>query len=429
MDTIPWITYDSSHRGNILTYHKPPQHVTKNVGDNAKPSYITFLGKRSKAILLDQILGSIVDVPVHRQVYLWCSPRLRSGSTPIVVIDCNVQNTTIPDPTPVRQTRDGTVLTISNTNNIGATLCGNIFSLFSSVICCFVDDLGGIRAVADWLAEQLVAMPASDSRIVPRILLVIETSSESFDEIIAANKATNLVIAALEGKKDYSNAQHDTKQRLGEINALGLQSSKPTAVRGLVVIGMFLLQWSASESLEKFEDVASKTFGRRKAVVTRALQLFMGYIQDGQYSSAAIQDAFRKALNSPLQMFNPLRNDTKVAVTTTTVKDSLPWLFTNYNGGKRSNNIGYDVIRAYRAESDITVSDAAVVNKAALVLSPIALLTVPGSSNPKSYSHWELFRTADCNIIIQQALRNGKCNFYGRINHNQPTTPTSSFLE
>lgn len=72
-------------------------------------------------------------------------------------------------------------------------------------------------------------------------------------------------------------------------------------------------------------------------------------------------------------MFNLLRNDTKVAVTTTTVKDSLPWLFTNYNGGKRSNNIGlsykyaikplltwigYDVIRAYRAESDITVSDA-----------------------------------------------------------------------
>lgn len=39
------------------------------------------------------------------------------------------------------------------------------------------------------------------------------------------------MIAALEGKKDYSNAQHDTKQRLGEINALGLQSSKPTAVR------------------------------------------------------------------------------------------------------------------------------------------------------------------------------------------------------
>ncbi|EOA89665.1 uncharacterized protein SETTUDRAFT_37330 [Exserohilum turcica Et28A] len=44
-----------------------------------------------------------------------------------------------------------------------------------------------------------------------------------------------------------------------------------TLAGGLIVIGMFLLQWSASELLEKFKDVASKTFERRKALVTRAL--------------------------------------------------------------------------------------------------------------------------------------------------------------
>ncbi|KAJ5035237.1 acyl transferase/acyl hydrolase/lysophospholipase [Bipolaris maydis] len=687
MDAVPWITYDTSCRGNTLTHHEPCQHIIENVKSDTKPSYITLLGKRSKAVLLAHLLGKAADVPVHKQVYLWCSPRLRSGTTPIVVIDCNIQNTNAPDPNPIRQTRNATVLTISNTNNIGATLCGNIFSLFSSVVCCFVDDFGGLAAVADWLAEQLVAMPASDLRTVPRILLVMEISSDSFDESIAANKAKSLIINALEGKKGYLNAQRDIKLRLGEINVLGLRSSKSTAVcarslkrrllalsqtamreranshiqfsfshfrnisleilrwlcgdcpkpfslvdatrplgfscdllqhciedflkqmpsqawlwhfaapliasalllasypprahdylfeniysepcrtaissytpfagiqkkfvaailceframftdykvnglpsrdnhrktltlhhthlaefrshqscfscfmrmpekvlpcghalcdacirtlgirsrfekntydipecvlcgvnyrnstfrfvpptagirilsidgggvrgviplaflkhidsllaplccsvkdqfdfvcgtsaGGLVVIGMFLLQWSASESLERFEDVASKTFGRRKALVTRAFQLIMGYVQDGQYSLAAIQDAFRKAFNSPLQMFNPLKNDTKVAVTTTTVKDSLPWLFTNYNGGKRSNNIGYDVIRADRADSDITVSDAACCTSAApwffkpQVVGSLGAFQDGGlqHNNPASIAQWEM---------------------------------------
>jgi hypothetical protein len=98
---------------------------------------------------------------------------------------------------------------------------------------------------------------------------------------------------------------------------------------------MFLLQWGTTESLQRFEETAGKTFGKRKALLARALQLITAYVEDGQYSLDAIQEAFRKTFHTSLQMFNPLRNDTKVAVTTTDVNNSLPWLFTNYNGGKR----------------------------------------------------------------------------------------------
>ena len=231
MDTLPWITCNTSDRGSTLTYHEPSQRIIENIREDVKPSYITFLGKRSKAILLDQILDTKENVPVHKQVYLWCSPRLRSGNSPIVVIDCNIQNTTAPDPNPIYQARNATALTMSSTSNISAKLCGNIFSLFSSVICCFVDDLGGPIAAADWLAQQLVATPASNLQVVPRILLVMETSSDCFDEIIAADKATSLVIEALRGKKDYLGEQYGAKQRLGEIEVLGLRSSKSTTLR------------------------------------------------------------------------------------------------------------------------------------------------------------------------------------------------------
>lgn len=119
-----------------------------------------------------------------------------------------------------------------------------------------------------------------------------------------------------------------------------LTSTFANSLGGLVVIGLFLLRWSVAESIRRFEDVAQKTFGKRATFVARILRLLVAYVQDGQYSFTAIQAAFEKTLNSPLQMFNPLRNDTKVAVTTTSVKDSTPWLFTNYNAGKRAISSG-----------------------------------------------------------------------------------------
>ena len=47
-------------------------------------------------------------------------------------------------------------------------------------------------------------------------------------------------------------------------------------------------------------------------------------------------------------MFNPLYNNTKVAVTTTTTNNLLLRLFTNYNSRRRANNIGRLVSRDLR---------------------------------------------------------------------------------
>ena len=111
----------------------------------------------------------------------------------------------------------------------------------------------------------------------------------------------------------------------------------------MTAIGIGLLGWSAAESLQRFEDVASKTFKRRKfrsILLTRLQEMMLSYAQDGQYSLTAIESGFEAAFGSHLKMFNPLTNDTRVAVTTTTAKESQPCLFCNYNGGKRPKEIG-----------------------------------------------------------------------------------------
>lgn len=72
-----------------------------------------------------------------------------------------------------------------------------------------------------------------------------------------------------------------------------------------------------------------------------------------------IEDTFRTlANNAPTQMFNPLRSETKVAVTTTTAREVLPCLFANYNGPCRPQGIGYQIVRAKSPKDDVLVHEA-----------------------------------------------------------------------
>ena len=126
-------------------------------------------------------------------------------------------------------------------------------------------------------------------------------------------------------------------------------------------MGLFLMQWSVDHCLEMFEHLAERTFKPRRkgpALFSRVQQFAMSYLHDCQYSSQAIEDTFQSVFGKELRMFNPLSNDTKVAVTTTTAKETAPCLFTNYNGCARLIRVGYNLIRADKFEDDVTLSDA-----------------------------------------------------------------------
>lgn len=261
MDSLS-ITFESSHDGSILTHYEPSLELATSLPHTVRPSYVTFVGKRCKTMLLNRLLGNSVSLPVHKQVYLWSSPRLRSGNTPLVIIDCNVQNSTAPDPNFSEVTKSSSAWPIHEPSNIGALLCGKLFSQFSSVTCCFVSDLGGPKAVASWLADQVIASLASDLPTTPRILLVVETLSDEFDESIAATKATTQLLEALMRTKLYSNVhemQQDMDKHFGAIEVLGLHSLKPTSVRARA-LKRRLLALSQANMLNRAQSRTQFTF-------------------------------------------------------------------------------------------------------------------------------------------------------------------------
>jgi hypothetical protein len=238
MPNFPWLTFVTSPGGNTLTCHQPSLHLIDPALENdCKPSIVTFVGKRTKTILLSEILSDATPV-VHKEVFLWSSPQLRgTGSRePLLVIDCGVQNARQPpNPAFVDTQRPTISWSMPKVRNFNAALCGKIFLPFSNVLCCFVSDLGGPRAVTRWLAEQATTPKASDLPSVPRVLLVVDTTADTFDEGIAANKAGILLCEAMQCLKRYSHpldAQRDLQSCFKSIEVIGLQSWKSNEMRG-----------------------------------------------------------------------------------------------------------------------------------------------------------------------------------------------------
>ncbi|OCL03051.1 FabD/lysophospholipase-like protein [Glonium stellatum] len=142
-----------------------------------------------------------------------------------------------------------------------------------------------------------------------------------------------------------------------------------TSTGGVIAIGMFLMLWTSQGCIDRFEELAEKTFPQhdsdRQSYLTRQFQRLISAYKDYQYSSATIKDAFQQNRGISLKMFNPLRNNTKIAVTTTTARLATPCLFSNYNGGQRSRESVYHLIRAQQPEHDISLSEAASCTSAA----------------------------------------------------------------
>lgn len=105
---------------------------------------------------------------------------------------------------------------------------------------------------------------------------------------------------------------------------------------GLVTIGVFLMQWTPKECLGRFKDIALETFksghDRTSSISRRLHSIFHTFLRDHRYNLSPIERAFGTGFETAMKMFNPLRTDTKVAVTATTVRENVPCIHSNYNG-------------------------------------------------------------------------------------------------
>lgn len=251
MDALPWITL----RENNVVFHEPTKVPSDLVSPVSRPSYIVFVGKMTKTILLDELLRGprhTSSLPVHKDTYLRSSPDLRTDRSPLVIIDSGLQSWRPPLPytsTPVARETSWPLL--NDRSRFTTLLCASVFSIFSSVMCYFVQDLGGLAATAARLAEQIeLAEPSrSVTRSRPRILLVLPASSNATDEPSAAREVLQLIVKALEttGQRGRSvSPQSLIRSHFAGLEVVTLHSNETNAAQARVLRRRLLATSEAS---------------------------------------------------------------------------------------------------------------------------------------------------------------------------------------
>jgi hypothetical protein len=250
MDALPWLTLRTIPGGKIVTFHEPVISPSNAISHDCRPSYITLVGKRSKTVLLNELLGETSSLSVHKDVYLRSSPKFRANHSSLVIIDSGVQGTRLPGFETLRAAGKEVSWTLpSRVKDFNAVLRAKVFSTFSGVICYFVNDLGGLTAIVNWLAEQVNAPALSDLPTLPRVLLVLETSSVTFDESVVAHKITRLLRDALKQSKQPHEsliAQRETERHFAGLEVIGLQSAQSNVAQARALKKRLLAMSTAS---------------------------------------------------------------------------------------------------------------------------------------------------------------------------------------
>lgn len=275
IDASPQITL----RGNNVTLYEPMTNSSDAVPPDSKPSYIVFVGKMTKTVMLDELFGGSRHTGlllVHKAIYLRSSPKLRAD-TPLVIIDSGVPSWQTPllcTSRPV--TRETSWQLITDRSRFTTLMCASVFSVFSSVICYFVQDLGGLAATAARLAEQItMELPTiSRTQARPCVLLVLPASPDTIDKDIVARKALQLIVQVFKqtGQRDNSaTAQRQVHAHFTGLEVITLQSDESNAAqaealrRRLLAMSTVLMRERESAhalfSFRYFLDLSRKLLG------------------------------------------------------------------------------------------------------------------------------------------------------------------------
>ena len=108
-------------------------------------------------------------------------------------------------------------------------------------------------------------------------------------------------------------------------------------VGGLIVLGLFLRQWSVDQCKQNFDTLTRQIFEAQDKgsfePFRHLRRILKCWLSDGYYDAKPFEDTLKLVFGPSSKMFDfHDSNNTKVAVTATTISDALPYVISNYNG-------------------------------------------------------------------------------------------------
>lgn len=238
-----WIDIQSQQLDTILLHYQSPlTSIYKLQFPNYQdPQLIIFIGDDAKSVSIKRLGLSSSIRPRHHQIHLEFIPGSTISQSPIFLADCELHNSRAlqvrdrPTPVDVKQRPlkwHGGIPQGFDVNTLAHIVYTKLLSPFSTVICLFADDLGGLKGVASILASWVVSLSnrASDlpASTYPKVLILKEWNdleSGIFDEKLATRAFMEDV--RRESKREngsLSELDELLAQRFGELRVLAYTS-------------------------------------------------------------------------------------------------------------------------------------------------------------------------------------------------------------
>lgn len=248
--STPWIGI--AHRKDSSTIqHFHEGFARLNLSSTSSPLFTALVGKKIKTEILRDLLNHSDDKAldsVHGQILLWRDPATSRSAMPRVYIDYEAQVYHGPAQWSMAQGVGPETLHVVDwlaavplgRSKITNLLCNRVLSPMCDVVCYFASDLGGIKGVAQLLAEQAKELPACDmpSTSLPRILVIVETVQKHYDHRAAKDgllKATSRILGKPSDGEMPVEILASLDEHFAEIRMMAIQKASHTSERARLV--------------------------------------------------------------------------------------------------------------------------------------------------------------------------------------------------
>lgn len=242
-----WITLTRKRADIVLTENELTYQTLFNQPHRTWPCFATFIGKDSKNLILQEMFNGVKknkSTSCLGQAYLRPELKKAGNDYPLTAIDCDVyHDNSFEQSVPSTcmsisrklqwHNRSKKIFTSKYVNNM---LFGNVMAPFSFVTCYFCSDLGGIRSVAELLAEQVTQPSISHpvKGLLPRCLFICETNKSTFDENEIEQRIYFYIYRKMRLLNQHDDVDTNEKvlaSRFLNIRVLGIQKSWKTSAR------------------------------------------------------------------------------------------------------------------------------------------------------------------------------------------------------
>ncbi|KAF7910009.1 uncharacterized protein EAF01_003727 [Botrytis porri] len=281
-----WLTFGAGSEGLLLQEHHRPYTILGDLSlDRQRPQMITFIGEQTKSRVLTKTrFGFREQKGISGEVQLRVDYETIGDPEPVFYADCELHNPSHPMTVITENYGDITPRALPfprdfDSKFLAYQIYSKLLSPFSTVVCLFADDLGGLTGILDILATWLTSLPEAPTDLpastYPKVL-IFKSTGEVPSALEWENGATRRFLLDL--SKEVAGRQGETPRKK-DLNVLLAKHFSGLHVLSLPVLTSSQRNWTPVRDrlLQESDDIQKLRINHQFAFSIRHFKAFFHF--------------------------------------------------------------------------------------------------------------------------------------------------------